>query len=130
MIRCVRMWTGPDGNSTFEEGMLEIGAGAHGKASGLPIAVRELSFQETGPGAGDWHRDPVPQYVLTLSGTIAFEMESGASFTIHPGDVLIAQDNAGTGHRWRLIGDAPWRRAYVVYQEAADLRFMPTGEQA
>jgi len=130
MIRCIRLWTGPDGNSTFEEGALEIGAGAHGKASGLPIPVRELSFQETGPGAGDWHRDPVPQYVLTLSGTIEFEVQSGATFTINPGDVLIAQDNTGTGHRWRLIGDAPWRRAYVIYDEGVDLRFTPKGARA
>jgi hypothetical protein len=24
--------------------------------------------------------------------------------------------NSGTGHTWKLIGDDPWRRAYVVYQ--------------
>ena len=29
------------------------------------------------------------------------------------GDVLLADDTTGTGHRWRLIDDAPWRRLYV-----------------
>lgn len=124
MIRCIRMWTGPDGNSRFEEGELEIGTGLHGRASGLPIAVSELSFQETsGAGSFDWHQDPQPQFVLTLSGTLEFEVKSGAKFIINPGDVLLAQDNSGSGHRWRLIGDEPWRRAYVVYDEAATLRF-------
>lgn len=125
MIRCVRLWTGPDGNSLFEEGQLVIGAGLHGKASGLPIAVHELSFQETSTGSFDWHQDPQPQFVLTLSGTIEFEVKSGATFVIRPGDALLAQDNSGTGHRWRLIGSEPWRRAYVVYEDGADLHFEP-----
>jgi hypothetical protein len=60
MIRCVRMWTGEDGDSLFEEGWIDL-----------------------------------------------------------------AQDNSGTGHTWRLIGDDPWRRAYVVYENGADLHFKP-----
>lgn len=131
MIRCVRMWTGPDDNSLFEEGHLDIGTGLHGKASGLPIAVHELSFQETASGGSfEWHQDPQPQFVLTLSGTIEFEVKSGATFTLHPGDVLLAQDNSGSGHRWRLIGNEPWRRAYVVYDADADLHFTPKEKQA
>ncbi|TWB40982.1 cupin domain-containing protein [Nitrospirillum pindoramense] len=130
MIRCIRLWTGPDGNSLFEEGELEIGAGLHGRASGLPIAVHELSFQETATGGSfEWHQDPQPQFVITLSGTIEFEVKSGATFTIRPGDVLIAQDDSGSGHRWRLIGTEPWRRAYVVYDPGAGLHFKPTGDQ-
>lgn len=131
MIRCIRMWTGSDGNSLFEEGEIEIGLGLHGPASGLPIAVHELSFQETGSGGSfEWHQDPQPQFVLTLSGTVEFEVRSGAKFRINPGDVLLAQDDTGSGHRWRLIGDEPWRRAYAVYDEAALLRFKPKEAQA
>lgn len=131
MIRCIRMWTAPDGHSRFEEGSIEIGTGLHGRASGLPIAVNELSFQETSTGGSfEWHQDPQPQFVLTLTGTLEFEVKSGATFTIHPGDVLIAQDDTGSGHRWRLIGDEPWRRAYAVYDEGADLHFQPKGEAA
>ena len=46
-----------------------------------------------------------------------------------PGDILLAQDNSGTGHKWRLIGDEPWRRAYVVYEKGGDLRFTPANRQ-
>jgi hypothetical protein len=126
MIRCVRMRTGEDGDSLFEEGSIELAGGMRGDSVGQPIPVVELSFQETGPGgAYEWHKDPVPRFVITLSGTLEFETNSGATFTIAPGDVLLAQDNTGTGHRWKLIGEEPWRRAYVVYDSAADLQFKP-----
>jgi quercetin dioxygenase-like cupin family protein len=124
MIRCVRMWTGGDGNSLFEEGFVDLAEGMRGDAVGKPVPALEISFQETRSGGSyEWHRDPVPRFVITLSGTLEFETKSGATFTIHPGDILLAQDNSGSGHKWRLIGDEPWRRAYVVYQEGAELRF-------
>jgi hypothetical protein len=88
------------------------------------VPARELSFQETKSGGSyEWHQDPVPRFVLTLSGTLEFQTKSGATFTIRPGDVLLAQDNTGTGHKWKLVGDDPWRRAYVVYENGADLHF-------
>ncbi|MDO1708135.1 hypothetical protein Q2328_25105, partial [Escherichia coli] len=70
--------------------------------------------------------DPVPRYVITLSGTLEFETKDGSTFIIKPGDILLAQDNTGTGHKWRLIGDEPWRRAYFVYQEGTELCFKPS----
>jgi hypothetical protein len=131
MIRCVRLWTGPDGNSLFEEGTLELKEGERGDFIGGAIAVKELSFRETSSGgAFAWHQDPVPRYVLTLSGTLEFETKSGATFTLRPGDVLLAQDNSGTGHKWRLVDDKPWVRAYVVYEEGAGLGFVPATREA
>ena len=126
MIRCVRIWTGEDGNSLFEEGMIDLSEGMQGDSVGKAVPAVELSFQETRSGGSyEWHRDPVPRFVVTLSGTLEFEVKSGGTFIIRPGDILLAQDNSGSGHKWRLIGDEPWRRAYVVYQEGADLHFRP-----
>jgi quercetin dioxygenase-like cupin family protein len=127
MIRCVRMWTGDDGNSLFEEGSIDLGDGMRGDSVGQSVPALEISFQETRSGGSDeWHKDPVPRFVITLSGTLEFETKSGATFTIRPGDVLLAQDNTGTGHKWKLIGEEPWRRAYVVYESGVDLQFKPT----
>ena len=128
MIRCIRMWTGEDGNSLFEEGSLELikVANAEGDSQTPNIAASALSFRETVSGGSfDWHKDPVPRYVITLTGTLEFETKDGSTFIIKPGDILLAQDNTGTGHKWRLIGDEPWRRAYVMYQEGTDLCFTP-----
>ncbi|HEX4182729.1 MAG TPA: hypothetical protein VHY34_05685 [Caulobacteraceae bacterium] len=130
MIRCIRMWTGEDGDSLFEEGVLELTEGERGDFIGHAIAANAISFRETDAGgAWDWHEDPVPRFVLTLSGTLEFQTKSGATFTIRPGDVLLAQDNTGSGHKWRLLDADPWRRAYVVYDQSADLRFTPSPRQ-
>ena len=124
MIRCVRIWTGEDGNSLFEEGVIDLTEGMRGDAVGKSVPTVELSFQETlSGGSYEWHQDPVPRFVITLSGTLEFQVKSGATFIIRPGDILLAQDNSGSGHKWRLIGEEPWRRAYVVYARDADLRF-------
>ena len=130
MIRCVRIWTGEDGNSLFEEGQIALVEGERGDSVGKAVGAKNISFRETASGGSfEWHQDPVPRYVLTLSGTLEFETKSGATFTIRPGDVLLAQDNTGTGHKWRLIGDDPWRRAYVVYEDA-DTVFIATNPEA
>ncbi len=130
MIRCVRMWTGEDGNSLFEEGSIDLVEGIRGDSVGKDVPVAELSFQETRSGGSyEWHQDPVPRFVITLSGTLKFTTKSGATFMIHPGDILLAQDNSGTGHQWMLIGDEPWRRAYVVYREGAELNFTPASRK-
>jgi quercetin dioxygenase-like cupin family protein len=130
MIRCVRMWTGEDGNSLFEEGRIDLAEGVRGDSVGKAVPVVELSFQETRSGGSyEWHQDPVPRFVITLSGTLEFTTKSGATFIIRPGDVLLAQDNSGTGHTWKLIGDDPWRRAYVVYDNETDLGFTPANTE-
>ncbi|HIW07740.1 MAG TPA: hypothetical protein H9889_10540 [Candidatus Ignatzschineria merdigallinarum] len=125
MIRCVRMWTGEDGNSCFEEGFLVLKEGERGDFIGLPIAVNKLYFRETTSGGSfDWHQDPVPRFVITLSGILEFEMKSGKTFQLNPGDILLAQDNSGSGHQWRLLNDQPWIRAYVDYNDAENLTFI------
>ena len=39
MIRCVRMWTGEDGDSLFEEGWIDLATGTRGDSVGEPVPV-------------------------------------------------------------------------------------------
>ena len=115
MIRCVRIWTAEDGNSSFEEGQIDLSGGARGDILSAVVSSSSISFRETkAGGAFEWHDAPVRQFVLTLSGTLEFKTRRGDRFMIHPGDVLLAEDTAGSGHSWRLVDDEPWRRAYVI----------------
>jgi quercetin dioxygenase-like cupin family protein len=114
-IRHIRLSTGDDGQSHFHVGEIEwseettLGAISRGEPA------HAISFEETAAGASlDWHNAPHRQYVITLSGRLEFETRKGDKQTIEPGDILLAEDTTGGGHRWRLIDDQPWRRAYIT----------------
>jgi quercetin dioxygenase-like cupin family protein len=126
MIRCVRLWSGDDQNSHFEEGALDIEPGRNGDLLTEKLPVATISFEETASGGKlDWHTAPVRQLVITLRGTLDFWTRGGAHFTLAPGDILLAEDTVGGGHSWKLIDDQPWRRAYVVLGPDATVPFRP-----
>ena len=119
MIRAYRLYTGPDGNSHVTSGLVN---------GGKLVDAESIHFKETAPHSTfDWHNDPIPQYVITLSGVLEFTTAGGETFTIQPGDVLLAEDHMGSGHKWRLVNDEPWKRAYVIFKTGADTQFVPDG---
>jgi hypothetical protein len=100
MIRAYRLYTGPDGNSHVIPGSVN---------GGRLVDAKSIQFKETAAHSSyDWHNDPTPQYVITLAGVLEFTTVGGESFTLRPGDVLLAEDHTGSGHKWRLINDEPW----------------------
>ena len=124
MIRCVRLWTGDDDNSHFQDGVLTLAGGAQGNALTDKLPATSVSFEETAVhGRFDWQTAPVRQLVITLSGTLDFKTRAGKHFILRPGDVLLAEDTIGGGHSWRLIDDQPWRRLYVVLAPQAAVPF-------
>ena len=125
MIRCVRIWTGADGDSQFEEGIIDLPRGERGDVLSGTVDTTTISFRETkAGGAFEWHDAPVRQLVITLSGTLRFETRSGAHFTLRPGDILLAEDTTGSGHSWQLVDQEPWRRAYIILTPGAEVPFV------
>ena len=127
MIRCVRIWTGEDGNSLFAEGTVELPRGEREDKLSETMAAASISFRETKSG-GTFapHDAPARQFVITLAGTLEFKTATGATFVIRPGDILLAEDTTGSGHSWRLTDDQPWRRAYVILPPGTDAHFTPS----
>jgi hypothetical protein len=58
----------------------------------------------------DWHRAPRRRWVITLSGTVDIGLGDGSFVTFGPGDVFLAEDVTGQGHR---ATPHDWVRAYV-----------------
>ncbi|WP_026465046.1 hypothetical protein [Adhaeribacter aquaticus] len=117
MIKAYKIYTGPDGHTHIITGTV-----AEDKVNAA-IGIR---FKVTAThGVYDWHPAPTTQYVVTLSGTLEFETHSGETFILRPGDVLIAMDTTGSGHKWKLIDDNPWVRVYVPFTDEADINFIP-----
>jgi len=125
MIRCVRLWTGPDGASHVEVGRLDMRPGRNDDLVSAAMAAAHVTVEETaGGGSLAWHTAPVRQLVVTLAGTLRFSTRDAEEFTLHPGDVLLAEDTEGSGHQWQLIDSDPWRRMYVVLAPDADVAFV------
>jgi quercetin dioxygenase-like cupin family protein len=115
-IRAFKLYTGPDKASHVLEGTI---------SQSDRTEVIAIHFSETPAHSSyEWHDDPEPQYVITLSGTLEFTTRDGEKFVLRPGDVLLAEDHFGTSHKWRLIDDQPWRRAYVVLKPGAKDSFV------
>jgi quercetin dioxygenase-like cupin family protein len=116
-IRAFKLYTGSDHASHVLEGTVD---------QRIHTDVVAIDFKESPPhSASDWHNDPEPHYVITLSGTLEFATRDGQTFVVRPGDVLIGENHVGAGHRWRLLDDQPWRRAYVVLKPGARDAFVP-----
>ena len=119
MIRCVRLWTGDDGDSHFEEGTIDLSKGERGDVLSEVVAAAGLSFQETKSGGSyEWHQDPVPRFVVTLAARSNSKLEEASALLSVPA-ISSWGGHSGSGHRWKLIGDEPWRRAYVVFPTGA-----------
>ncbi|MEW5809901.1 MAG: hypothetical protein AB1925_10630 [Actinomycetota bacterium] len=125
MIRCVRLWTGPDESSHVQIGRLDMQPGRNADLVSSSFAAASVTVEETASGGTlAWHTAPVRQLVVTLAGTLLFTTRDGENFRLAPGDVLLAEDTTGSGHQWRLEGEDPWRRMYVVLGEGATVPFL------
>ena len=115
-IRAFKLYTGTDHASHVLEGTID---------EKDRTDVIAMHFKETpAHSSDDWHPSPEQQYVITLSGVLEFTTRDGETFVVKPGDVLLSEDNVGTGHKWRLTDDQPWRRAYVILKPRAKDSFV------
>ena len=94
MIRCIRLWSGQDGRSRFEEGVIDLEPGSRGDVVSSTSPIASVSFQETNadPKLG-WHPDPARQLVITLSGALEFTTHDGR-FSLCAGEILFTEDTS------------------------------------
>ena len=107
----IRIYTGEDGQSHFEDLDTEHGARAFFEVQAANSC--ELRFYEP-EKFQDWHRAPRRQYVVTLSGHAKVQIGDGTSLALGPGDVILADDLTGRGHTTGTEGDEPW--VYLTIQ--------------
>jgi hypothetical protein len=100
----IRLYTGSDGQSHFEDLDLASGSSAYGNMQ----AATGLMFRQVEPGDfQDWHTAPRRQYVITLQGMVEIGIGDGTVRMFRAGDVMLADDLTGRGHTTRVVGDSP-----------------------
>lgn len=108
-MKVTRIYTGPDGESRFEDVEVPLrDLGPIGALSALQPATGVV-FRTTGPGYDyDFHNAPRRQYVVNLAGgVVEIETGDGSTRRLGPGDVLLAEDTTGRGHRSRSVDGLP-----------------------
>ena len=94
-MRYVRVYTGDDGESHFEDIETEISPVDYSD----PVAVKQVMFRRSGPGAArGWHNAPRRQFVILLEGQMEVTVGSGAKRLLTPGTFMLAEDLTGHGH--------------------------------
>mmetsp|Transcript_3937 Transcript_3937/g.7843 ORF Transcript_3937/g.7843 Transcript_3937/m.7843 type:complete len:178 (+) Transcript_3937:61-594(+) len=112
-----RIFSGDDGHSHFEKVLLDMTPfsdteGAHGQATSM-LACQGIQFRTSPPGYSlDWHNAPRRQYVIQIQGVVEIEVGNGERATLGPGEILLAEDLIGFGHRTKVIGEQ--QRFYAI----------------
>ena len=106
-MKIVRLYTGADNESHFEE--LEVDLNPRGQTafSALQPAEGVIFRRAFETHDSDFHPAPRRQYVITLRGEVEIETGDGTVRRFGPGNVMLADDTTGRGHKTRVIGGRP-----------------------
>ena len=108
----VRVYTGEDGQSHFEDVVPEFGEADKGPADSWALDAQKVIHEASGTLArrfdparsNPWHHAPGRAVVFTLQGSVEIEVGDGTKRVMGPGDILIAEDVTGQGHYTREVG--------------------------
>jgi hypothetical protein len=114
-MKVTRLATGPDNRSFFED--IEVPLESRGDFGlfTLPEPAKAVFFREIPPGyIYSWHNVVCREYVIMIDGQVEVEVGNGEKRIFRKGDVLLAEDLTGQGHRTRVIGKKIWRQVFVT----------------
>jgi hypothetical protein len=110
-----RIYTGPDGESHFEDVTVPLEKRAGGAVFFIPEHATGMFFLtvEHWESAG-WHNPPRNQFLIWLEGRSEMEVSDGARRKFGPGDVVLVNDLTGRGHITRSVSRKPQRCLVVT----------------
>ena len=114
-IKATRIYTGSDQKSHFED--FEIPLNDEGKIGFLSERKKasSLIFRETsGDYDYDWHNAPERQFVIVLEGSVEITVGDGTSKVFTGGQIFLAEDTEGQGHKSRAINNEPRKSIFVT----------------
>lgn len=115
MIKVVRLYTGPDNRSHFEDIEIPLkDGGKTGFVSELMKATGVVFRITTGDYNYDFHPAPRRQYVVNLDGEVEIEVGDGTRRILRSGDILLAEDTTGQGHISRAVAGKPRKSLFIV----------------
>ena len=117
MIKVVRVYTGPDNQSHFED--IDVALKDAGNSTFLSELVKATGviFRiTTGEYNYDFHPAPRRQYVVNLEGEVEIEVGDGTRRILRTGDILLAEDTTGQGHISRAVAGKPRKSLFITLE--------------
>ena len=120
LLKITRLYSGTDGESHFEDlpplPLTPRSSGLHNNVSEA-LDVQQVFFHTyTEQYFNDWHSEEKRYAILFLTGEQEVEVGDGTKRRFRSGDLLIAEDLKGRGHRTR--GIMPGQSLVCVLQES------------
>ena len=113
-MKYVRIFTGSDGQSHFEDLDFEFAPRGDATLTTPLQGATEVFFRRAAPGyVNGWHQAPIRQYVITIVGQWEVEVGDGSKRGFSAGDILLAEDVTGQGHKSKVLGSQPRVYAFV-----------------
>jgi hypothetical protein len=114
-MRITRLFTGSDNRSHFDEREIQLESRGPLGFFTDPMGVKAFFFREV-PAKyhSPWHNVVCREYVITLDGRAEIEVSSGEKRRFGKGDVLLAEDVSGQGHKTHVIGIKPWQQVFIT----------------
>jgi hypothetical protein len=121
-MKITHIYTGPDGQShlreldiptTFDELSKRNSTGL------LPSTGGGIAETSALPEPRGFHNAPRRQFVAVLKGGLEMETGDGTKITVLPGEVFLADDLTGQGHKTRDL-DVPTRVLYIYVPDDFD----------
>ena len=114
-MHITRIYTGEDGESHFEDVEIPlVDIGEIGRLSELQGATGVLFRETDGDYDFDFHCAPRRQYVINLDAAVEIETGDGTKRRIGAGEILLAEDTHGRGHKSRAVDAEPRRCIFVT----------------
>jgi quercetin dioxygenase-like cupin family protein len=105
-MKIARLTTDDEGRSRWDD--IDIPVQTDSTAAPAPLSALAVAFGTIPPGlVTDWHPSAIRGLVITLRGEVEHEAADGTCRRFGPGDIFLAEDTTGTGHRTRSHGSQP-----------------------
>jgi hypothetical protein len=114
-MKVVRLYTGADNKSHFADLQIPLKDGGKvGFVSELTKATGVVFRETTGDYDYHFHTAPRRQYVVNLEREVEIEVGDGTRRILRTGDILLAEDTTGQGHKSRAVARKPRKSLFIT----------------
>ena len=114
-MKITRIYTGTDGESHFEDVDISLDNIKGSQRMSKLKDATGIIFRETcGEYDLDFHNAPRRQYIINLEGQVELVIGDGSSRILGPGDILLAEDTTGRGHKSSAVNNQPRKSVFVT----------------